>query len=207
MINILTNNKATAYKDVIRQFARIGGEEVSVLPDTPAVITQLFRDVNYTNGRLIIMRPSFIPSPSFFEELDYFYNQGVHIIVPRAYQAVFNPGEDTPYRMDEQGICKDFVVFQLMGQKSFVLPQDFHWEYLENVKRNSIYRIESRYSGSFETGFSLRSTLGDIIPGVTKGGSIVFLGRDDLNRDTIIERGIQRKLVNAAEKALSIWLK
>jgi len=207
VINILTNNKSTEYKDVIRKLAHSVGEEVCVLEDTPQNVTRLFDGANYVNGRTILLRPTFIPLPSFFDELDYYYNQGVFVITPQAYRAVFNPGETTPYKMAPHGIGHDFAVIQVMGQSNYILPRGAHWDYLEKKECNAIYRIESRFYGDFEQGVSIRSSLGDIIPGTGKGGQITFLGRDGIGGDTTVCRNTQKRLARAAIEALRIWLK
>jgi len=206
MIHILTNNKDTEYKEIINNLARKVGEEVCVLRDTPGNISKLFEGVNYANGRTIIFRPSFIPSPSFFEEIDYLYEQDVHVVVPSAYTATFNPEEDVPYEMYETGVSHDFIVFQLMGQKEFVIPRGFHWGYLENVNNSRVYRLESRYCGNFKNGFSLRSSLGDIIPGIRRHTKNVFLGKDAVGGDAVTDRVVQKRLARAAIEALRIWL-
>jgi len=207
MINLLTNNKVNEYKEVIRDFARKNGEEVCVMADTPENLTRIFASVNYTNGRCIIIRPSFIPSPGFFEELDYLWEQKIHVIVPQAYRAVFNPGETSPCRLDLlKEIAQDLIVFQLMGQKKFILPRSFHLDYLKNEQRDCIYRIESRCFGSTDKGISFRNTLGDILPGITKNRSHTFLGSDAINRDRYAIKTTQKRLWRAVIESLRIWL-
>ena len=211
MIHILTPKGAdkrilSPYRSVITHFAKQHGEDVCTIDETEANYKRIFSAVNFTNGRTLLFHPSFIPSTSFFDELDYLWDQGVYIVVPRKYKGMFNPTEDRPYRLEDDGISRDFALLQLIGQKEFKAPNEFYWKYLESP-RKEIYQIESRFMGDRKSGFSMRSFLGETIPGVFGDGTLTLLGRDLLDNRVYANKATQKKLWRAAIEALSIWLK
>jgi len=168
---------------------------------------RLLEDANRTNGRLIIVRPEFIPSPTFFQELDYMREQGILIVLLKKSRMYFNPGESQPYRQIDDGLDKSLMVFQLAGQTKFTVPHKINEQWLEKKRAMFITRLEQGFLGDSHCGVSTRSQLGEVVPGVAGTGAIVEMGCFDIGGTRIFPRASQLKLWRAAVEALSTWHK
>jgi len=168
---------------------------------------RLLEDANRTNGRLIIVRPEFIPSPTFFQELDYMREQGILIVLLKKSRMYFNPGESQPYRQIDDGLDKSLMVFQLAGQTRHTVPPKITEEWLEKKRAMYILRLAQGFLGGSDVGASTRSQLGEVIPGVSGTGSVVKMGCFDVGGDLLYSRDTQVRLWMASVEAMATWHK
>lgn len=129
-----------------------------------------------TPGRMVMWAtPHFLPHPTYFAELDYLLNEGYRIVTLQNYEAVFQPGKETPCTWRPDGtVSSGLVVFQLNGQRRLKLPSSRrikdYWQWLAKKKSTVILRLEQRYGA----GPLARSTLGTLLPDCWAGSEGVF---------------------------------
>jgi hypothetical protein len=194
------------YRHVWTRFAAAHGEPVMVLPHTEFNERREFASINHKNGRMVaFIKPSFIPSPAFFDELDYLWEAGVHIIVPQSYKAIFNPGEDRPYKWTSTGTSHEYVIFQLAGQEELIVPPTLNWKYLENKQLDAIYRVPQNYYGDVVRGASLRSNLGEVVPGAFGPAGLRAMGHVVTGGQRWYTQNKQRSLWKAGVEAWAIY--
>lgn len=192
-------------KDAWTGFARKHGETVMLCAGTPDNERRILDGVNRTNDRLILVRPSFIPAPGFFKELDYLRENGILVVLMRRQRMYFNPGESHPYKYIPANLDKSAMVFQLAGQDKFTLPPRVSDRWLHEKKHPAILRMDQKFMGDSECGASMRSDIGEIIPGIDKQSPVVKMGCFCVGGDLHYPKGTQMKLWDAAVEAMSIW--
>ena len=192
-------------RDAWTCFARRHGETVMVCALTPQNERRILSGANRTNGRLIVVRPNFIPSPSFFNELDYHRENGILVTLVYKDHMYFNPGESLPYKYVKKGIDNSVMVFQLSGQDKFTVPENISERWLWEKKSPRILRLRQSFVGDSALGASTRSDIGEIIPGIDKQSPVVNMGCFCVGGNLHYPKEVQMKLWDAAVEAMSIW--
>lgn len=203
----LSDSRLAFYKDAWTAFARRNGEEVMSTALTRENEDRLLSDASRTNGRLILVRPEFLPSPTFFGELDYMREQGILVVLLKEYRMYFNPGEELPYKKIAKGLDNNLMVFQLAGQEKIVTPPRITRQWLEKKRAMYIARLSQGFLGGSKDGASTRSSLGEVIPGVCRTGSIVKMGCFCVGGDLHYARSTQIELWTASVRAMATWSK
>jgi len=199
------NGRVGKLKDAWTGFSRKHGETVMECADTRLNERRILNGANRTHDRLVVTRPGFIPSPSFFEELDYLREQGIYVVLMKRKKHYFNPGETRPYKSIDDGIFNDVAVFQLGGQDKFLLPEniDFHW--LATRRRMEIIRLNSMFLGSSERGGTHGSIIGEVVPGIDGRAQAVHMGCFNMGGDLHYPKSVQMRLWDGGVEAMSIW--
>jgi hypothetical protein len=205
--NAMGDGRLSWYKDAWTGFARRNGEEVMSTLDTGENEKRLLEDANRTNGRLVVVRPEFIPSPTFFRELDYMREEGILIVLLKKAKMYFNPGENQPYRSITTGLDKSLMVFQLAGQTRRTAPPRITGAWLERKRAMYILRLKQGFLGDSDIGASTRSQLGEVIPGISGTGSVVKMGCFGVGGDLLFSRDRQINLWMASVEAMATWHK
>lgn len=135
--------------------------------------------VNGQNGpRVVWATPNFIPSPAFWDELDYYKGEEFHLVCLRNYEAAFHPGADTPCKWEPDGtVSSALVVFQLAGQSRLRLPSARHtdiWRWLARKSSAGILRLGQTYAGLPDAGPMARSNLGTLMANCWDGSHGTF---------------------------------
>lgn len=194
------------YKDAWTGFARAHGEEVMLCEDTPANEQRLIQQANYHNGRYVLVWPQFIPSPVFFQELDYYREQGIYLVKHTKYRYYFNPGDPVPYKQENIGTDRNVLIFQMAGQNKWTVAQNASFRTIEKLKCRRSMSLSSEASFDDISGhFNIRSILGDTLPGVAHNGQVYNIGIGGLYGGATVKRRRQLEIWRAAVEAMSIW--
>jgi len=89
------------------RFAASTGEAVQTRDISAQALRQEWDRVNITPGRMVAwVKPTFIPTPEFFDELDHYLDEGYRVVAQT---------------LDGQ-LDQNLLVFQLAGQTELALP-------------------------------------------------------------------------------------
>lgn len=199
------NGRVGRLRDAWTGFARKHGETVMICSFTPENERRILGGANRTNDRLIVVRPGFIPTPTFFQQLDYFRENEIYTVLLNRQRMYFNPGQDQPYKYITEGIDKSAMIFQLAGQTKFIVPEKISDRWLMEKRDRRILRLDQTFMGDSEKGASTGSEIGEVIPGIDKQSSLVNMGCFCVGGDLHYPKNVQMNLWDAAVEALSIW--
>lgn len=149
--------------------------------------------VNTTPGRAVIWTdPSFIPHPSFFDELDYYLNEKKRIVALQDYDGVFQPRADVPSVWEPVGVAQFPLIFQLAGQAHLQLPVyaalcQGPWHWLGLSERRSVILVEQYFVGNREVPLK-RSNLGISCPRFWGSGECRSEGQLIFGTDRHVQR-------------------
>lgn len=193
------------------RFAKGYADQVILLDPVRSNYDEQWAAIEHRPGRCTLwVHPSFIPFPSFFDELDYLYTADQYIIALHRYEAIFNRGADKPYSWEpEAGVSRAFVGFQLNGGKNRRIGPTHQrdvWACLDKTKNSNLYRVPCRYSGNKKRGAAMRCTLGEVIFDPFGETSSVCVGRVAMGGDKWLSRERQYTLWRDMMEAWELWL-
>jgi hypothetical protein len=202
----ISDRMMCVYRHIWTKFAARHGELVICLPYKKANEERELSTITHKNGRVVaFIQPSFIPAASFFEELDLMWEDEFYAAAPKAYRAVFNPGESRPFKFIETGVARDFLIFQLGGQNKFIPPASDVWKWVETTTSSRLLLTDMRYFGDIDRGASLRCNLGEVVPGAFERQALTVMGDVVTGGQRWYTQKRQRDLWGAGVEAWRLW--
>ena len=202
----ISNSTIARYAHLWKKMGRRRVEDVIILPYSRQRRDEELRRANSYNRRYVILvRPEFIPSPAFFDELDFLYSQKQYVVIPGTYTGLFEFNTDLPVEWGLKGICDAFIALQLSAQHKFTLPNKYIWEWFKKTNSSSVYKIPSRFVGSRELGAAMRNTLGEIIFNPFNKSNSVSFGKVITGGDKWYSKKTQNKMWENAISGWELW--
>lgn len=191
------------------KMGRAWGEPVSVVDDTESAESQLVAKINQIPGRwVVLVRPQFIPSLTFRQELDLYRDEKQLVICLQDYEGVWQLKHEHPCQWEPKGVSRTLAVFQLTGQHKWKVPTravpDI-WKWLGSTPRGNVYRVPQQFAGMEGCAFTV-SKLGTVVLGLWGGtGSGRLITGDRRFLDPQHQLAAWRAHVEAWEQYLERW--